>query len=58
MTAIKLIISGVLFIGAWVLFYYAPAVSAFQGVLFFCGILAMALAFMLPLNTFSKSSSS
>jgi hypothetical protein len=55
MNAIKLVIAGIFFAGAFVLFAVAPILQSFQALVFFCGILSMALSFALPLHVFNKS---
>lgn len=55
MTVIKLVVAGVLFMGSWVLMGVAPHVAGLEALIFFAGILAMALAFALPVHVFSRS---
>ncbi|WP_022882748.1 hypothetical protein [Gryllotalpicola ginsengisoli] len=55
MTVIKLVIAGIFFVGGFVLFAIAPEVQGVESLLFFCGILAIALSFALPIHVFSKS---
>ena len=50
MTVIKLVIAGILFVGGFVLFGLAPEVLGWQAVVFFAGIICMALAFLLPMT--------
>lgn len=50
MTVIKLVIAGILFVGGFVLFAVAPEVAGWQAEVFFGGIIAIAIAFILPMT--------
>ncbi len=55
MNIVKVVIAGILFLGSWALFGYAPQVQGWEGVLFFAGIVSMSLSFALPIHAFSRS---
>jgi hypothetical protein len=55
MTVIKLVIAGIFFVGAFVLFAIAPDLPSWQAPVFFAGIISIALSFALPMNVFAKS---
>jgi hypothetical protein len=54
MNVIALIVSGVLFLGGMALMGYAPELTAWQGLTFFGGIVAMALSFAIPMHVLTK----
>jgi len=54
MTVIKLVIAGILFVGAFVLFAVAPEAWGWQAEVFFAGIVAMAVSFLLPMTLASS----
>jgi hypothetical protein len=56
MTVIKLVISLILFVGGLALMGYAPEFPSWQAAGFLGGIIAVALAFALPMNVYAKRS--
>ncbi|GAA4174508.1 hypothetical protein [Gryllotalpicola koreensis] len=56
MTVIKLVIAGIFFAGGFVLFAVAPELPSWQALVFFAGIVSIALSFALPMNVFAKTS--
>lgn len=54
MKVIALIVSGVLFLGGMALMGFAPEITGWEGITFFGGIVAIALAFFLPVHVWSK----
>ncbi|NNC13837.1 hypothetical protein HII28_18405 [Planctomonas sp. JC2975] len=54
MNVVALIVSFVLFLGGLALFGFADQVTGWEGVTFFAGIIAIALAFAIPVHVISK----
>ncbi len=49
-TGISVVVCIALFVGGIILFGVAPTLTAWQGVVFFCGILCVALALAIPVH--------
>ncbi|HWD61963.1 MAG TPA: hypothetical protein VG369_05650 [Humibacter sp.] len=54
MNVIALIVSFVLFIGGLVLMGFASTVTGWEGITFISGIIAVALAFAIPVHVLGK----
>jgi hypothetical protein len=51
---IALIVSFALFLGGMFLMYLAPSLTGAEGIIFFAGIIAIVLAFALPIHVLPK----